>query len=79
MDDAEVPSQEAQAEYLTRCAEMTASWIDQLARAGLDADSGTDQGSHLGRICYAMRHLQHHAGEVCAYEKTLQLAPAEWH
>ncbi len=79
MQDAEVPSQQAQADYLTRCAKMTAKWIDRLASAGLDADSGTDQGTNLGRICYAMRHLQHHVGEVCAYQKTSESAPAEWH
>jgi hypothetical protein len=77
MADADVPDQPAQAEYLEQTRVMTAAWIDGFGDAGLAA---TDDNGATGleRIVYALRHLQHHTGEVFAYQKQMGIAVRGW-
>jgi uncharacterized damage-inducible protein DinB len=79
MTDEELPSQEQMLSYLTEARAKTMAWIDALGDAGLAA-AGTTDGvvNGLEQVVYALRHLQHHTGEVCAYQKQCGLEPAPW-
>jgi len=79
MSDGEVPLKEQVLPYLTKARQETLAWIDSIGDAGLaapwPADSSVDG---LDRVAYALRHLQHHTGEICAYQKQAGLEPAPW-
>ncbi len=77
--DQETPSQEQMLAYLAETRAKTTAWIDALGDQGLAAPSkveGVVNG--LEEVVYALRHLQHHTGEVCAYQKQCGLEPAPW-
>jgi uncharacterized damage-inducible protein DinB len=77
MADADVPDQPTQASYLAEVRARTAEWIDRLDAEGLAAIDGEGRTA-LERIVYAIRHLQHHTGEVFAYQKQAGLDVAGW-
>jgi uncharacterized damage-inducible protein DinB len=79
MSDADVPSQEKLLEYLQVARAKTLAWMDSLSDQGLAGawhDAAWSNG--LERVVYTLRHLQHHTGEVCAYQKQCGLPPAPW-
>jgi hypothetical protein len=77
MTDQDVPDQPTQKEYLARVAEMTEAWVDVLSGEGLDR--ADDQGkTHLERIVYALRHLQHHTGEMFCWQKQMGIEVTGW-
>jgi len=79
MDAAEVPAQKLALQYLPVVRDRTLAWIDSIGDAGFAApwkDASSING--LERVAYAIRHLQHHTGEVCAYQKQCGLEPAPW-
>ena len=81
MADADVPPQEQMLRYAAEVRRMTMAWIDSMGDAGLAAPRPRPDAQELiGLDCvvYALRHLQHHAGEVCAYQKQCGLEPAPW-
>jgi uncharacterized damage-inducible protein DinB len=79
MSDAEVPSQEAMSRYLAEARAKTLAWIRSLGEPGLAGPwHNKDASCGLERLLYALRHLQHHTGEVCAYQKQAGLPPADW-
>ena len=82
MADEELPSQEQMGRYLAEVREKTSLWIDSIGDEGLAArwrDGDCINGLNgLERVAYALRHLQHHTGEVCAYQKQCGLEPAPW-
>ena len=75
----EVPSQEQALQCLQQARRKTMEWVDLIGDEGLDKprQSG-DVTTGLERITYAMRHLQHHTGEVCAYQKQYGIEPSPW-
>lgn len=77
--DDELPSQEQALQCLQQARSKTMEWVDSIGEAGLDKPRPSgDAASGLERITYAMRHLQHHTGEVCAYQKQYGIEPAPW-
>jgi len=79
LTDAEVPSQKAMSRYLAEARAKTLAWIGALGEEGLAKPwHNEDASCGLERLLYALRHLQHHTGEVCAYQKQSGLQPAEW-
>jgi len=74
----DLPGQEEMIDFLKRAREMTAAWIDDLAGKGLDQPCGEDRTVALERIVYALRHLQHHTGEVCAWQKQFGIPMTQW-
>jgi hypothetical protein len=78
MVDADLPSQQAMADYLAEARALTATWIDQLAERGLDGTDADSDTPALGRIVYALRHLQHHTGEVCCWQKQFGIPMTQW-
>ena len=75
----ELPTQEAMLRYLGEAKRKTLSWIDSLGDAGLSAPwKGDNAVTMLERLAYALRHLQHHTGELCAYQKQNGMEPAPW-
>lgn len=79
MSDDELPTQDDMLQYLADARSKTAAWIDSIGDQGLD-EPWREEGwlNALDRIAYALRHLQHHTGEICAYQKQLGLPPAPW-
>ncbi|KKL88923.1 hypothetical protein LCGC14_1919860 [marine sediment metagenome] len=82
LPDEELPSQEQMSHYLAEAREKTSLWIDSIGDEGLGKDVASrgdgDESIGLDRLAYALRHLQHHTGEVCAYQKQCGLEPAPW-
>lgn len=79
MSDQETPSQEQMIEYLALARTKTLAWLESMGDAGLAAACSEDPAiSNLQHAIYALRHLQHHTGEVCAYQKQLGMEPADW-
>lgn len=80
MVDEELPSQEQLLQYLADVRSKTACWIDSIGDAGLDlAHEGPLPAiNNLERIAYALRHLAHHVGELCAYQKQCGLHATRW-
>jgi len=77
MTDDELPPQEQMKEYSAGARQMTLDWIDAIGDERL-TDPDETFGTALEAIAYALRHLQHHIGELCAYQKAAGLEPAEW-
>jgi hypothetical protein len=77
MADEDVPDQDAQAAYLEECRAQTMGWIDGFAAEGLAA-TDEDGATGLERIVYALRHLQHHTGEVFAWQKSMGIPVRGW-
>ena len=79
MSDHEVPPQRQMMQYCGEVRSKTLAWIDSVGAHDLavspDKD-GAAQGVEL--VIYALRHLQHHTGEICAYQKQHGLEPAPW-
>ncbi len=78
MTDEDVPDQDTQKAYLAECRGKALSWIDRLAAGGFataDAEEGTTE---LEQVVYAVRHLQHHTGEVSAYQKQSGIPVRGW-
>ena len=77
MTDEQVPDQDTQKAYLAQVRAKTAAWFDRIAPTGLAAtdDEGT---TALEQIVYALRHLQHHTGEVFAYQKVCGIEVRGW-
>ena len=79
MSDVELPAQEQMLRYVSDARAKTLAWIDAIGDQGLSAPYGNDESVNgLERVVYALRHLQHHTGEVCAYQKQHGLGPAPW-
>jgi hypothetical protein len=78
--DGELPSQQQMLDYLAEDRAKTLAWIDGIGDAGLAAawHDTKKAATALERIVYALRHLQHHIGEICAYQKQNGLEPAPW-
>ncbi len=78
LSDEELPSQSQMLEYLGRVRDMTLQWLtvgdDELLQPRVNKFSA----SRFDAALYALRHLQHHIGEICAYQKLNGLEPAEW-
>jgi uncharacterized damage-inducible protein DinB len=69
MGPEELPQPETIIPYLDEARQATDAWIDRLVAAGLSVKSDDYSSTALESIVYAMRHLQHHTGEVCAWQK----------
>lgn len=79
MSDGELPTQEQMLKYLAEVRARTAAWIESIGDQGLGASRDDDESlTALDRVVYAIRHLQHHTGEVCAYQKQCGLEPSPW-
>jgi hypothetical protein len=78
MGEEDLPDQPSMGEYLERTRSMTMAWIDEIDEIGFAQPSGTDDAIGLGRLVYALRHLQHHTGEVCAYQKQFGHPQKAW-
>jgi len=78
MGKEDLPDQASMAEYLEKARAMTMGWIDEIAAVGFDQPSGDDGTIGLARVVYALRHLQHHTGEVCAYQKQFGHPQEAW-
>ena len=78
MAEAQLPTQERMAGYLAEARQATMAWIDDLASAGLDQPADEFGATALESIIYALRHLQHHSGEVCAYQKQFGHPQEHW-
>lgn len=82
MPDEELPSQEALAAYLAEVRSKTTTWIDSIGDQGLTGlavpYAPNQEVSHLERLLYALRHLAHHTGELCVYQKLCGLPAAHW-
>jgi hypothetical protein len=68
----QLPSQQDMLTYLAEARAKTAGWIDSIG------DGGLAQPDNLGRVVYALRHLQHHTGEMCAYQKAVGKPQTVW-
>jgi uncharacterized damage-inducible protein DinB len=77
MTDDDLPTVETMSEYLTQVRRLTADWIDGNAGHGLTEPAGYGQ-SRLEAMLYALRHLEHHTGEVCAYLKQAGHDQSQW-
>jgi len=75
---ADLPSQQAMLDCLETAQSLTAEWIDRLGAAGLSRPTDDSDASALESIVYALRHLQHHTGEVCAYKKQFGHPQDRW-
>ena len=79
MADQELPSQEQMLQYLAQARSLTAEWIDAICVPAAGASWDDDESDQrLEPVVYALRHLQHHTGELCAYQKQCGLEPAPW-
>jgi uncharacterized damage-inducible protein DinB len=79
MTDEELPTQHEMVTYLAEARGKTAAWISMIGDAGLPEPLPNQASiTKLERIVYAIRHLQHHTGEVCAYQKRCGIEPAPW-
>ena len=78
MSDEETPSQEQMLRFLDEARKKTFDWIDSIGDEGLAVQDDGRKTNALGRVTYALRHFQHHTGEVCAYQKLNGLEPAPW-
>ncbi len=79
MSDQELPSQQETVGYLEEVREEIHHWLDRLEDEELDASVDFEHArTRFELLLYAMRHLQHHIGELCAYQKKCGLAPAIW-
>ncbi len=79
MSDADLPTQRQVVEYAAEARSKTMAWIDAMGDGGLSASCAEDKSTlGLERVVYALRHLQHHTGEICAYQKQCGLDPAPW-
>ncbi len=78
MEAQELPTQARLSAYLDDIRAMTMDWIDRVDDVGLDQPWGEDGRSGLACIIYALRHLQHHTGEACAYQKQFNHPQDQW-
>jgi uncharacterized damage-inducible protein DinB len=77
MSDDELPDQPEMLAYLERVREATRQWIARLDEQALSA-STPEAGEKLGSAIYAIRHLQHHTGELCAWMKQFGHPQEQW-
>ena len=78
MTTVDLPDQQAMSDYLECVREMTMAWIDEIDQRGFDQPSGEEGATGLGQIVYALRHFQHHAGEVCCWQKQFDHPQNQW-
>ncbi|HAU38371.1 MAG TPA: hypothetical protein DCX07_11750 [Phycisphaerales bacterium] len=79
MSDDEMPSQESMLRYLSQVRDKTMAWLDGIGDAGLATPMpDVHAATTLEWVVYALRHFQHHTGEICAYQKQAGLPPAPW-
>lgn len=78
MTGEDLPTQEAMSEYLERVRGMTMAWIDQLGQSGFDRSPTNDDTMGLEHVVYALRHFQHHTGEVCCWQKQFGHPQDQW-
>ncbi len=79
MSNEELPTQEQAGHYLAEVRAKTLAWIESIGDQGLGTFGDDDESvDALERVVYALRHLQHHTGEVCAYQKHCGLEPSPW-
>jgi len=79
MSDEQLPTQEQMLQYLAEVRAKTLAWLESIGDQGLSASRDDDESLiALERVTYALRHLQHHTGEVCAYQKQCGLEPSPW-
>jgi hypothetical protein len=76
----ELPTQAQLLDYLEEARQRTEAWVVGLGRDGLLSPGAGAPEFPTGMefVTYAMRHLQHHTGELCAEQKRRGLALAEW-
>ncbi|MFP4139695.1 MAG: hypothetical protein ACOCZU_06190 [Planctomycetota bacterium] len=77
MDSHELPDQQEMLDYLAAVRSINDEWIASLDRGPL-AVGGEQAGQALDRAVYAVRHLQHHTGEVCAWMKQFGHPQETW-
>lgn len=78
METGDLPSQQSMAEHLERVRAMTMAWIDEIGQLGFRKPTRDDGVTGLERVVYALRHLQHHAGEVCCWQKQFDHPQDQW-
>ncbi|MFP4105998.1 MAG: hypothetical protein ACLFVU_07900 [Phycisphaerae bacterium] len=78
MTDADLPTQEQMVGYLHENRAKTDRWIERLDEQGLDQPTDEKGTLALERITYAIRHLQHHTGEVCCWQKQFDHDQNQW-
>ena len=54
------------------------AWIDEISRIGFDQPFGEEGTVGLARVAYAIRHFQHHTGEVCCWQKQFDHPQEQW-
>ncbi|MHC4715074.1 MAG: DinB family protein [Planctomycetota bacterium] len=79
ISEAEAPSQERLLEYLADAWSRTLAWLDSIGEERFTGGCARPEFvNNLDYAAYALRHLQHHIGEICAYQKQFGLAAADW-
>ena len=79
ISDSEGPSQRQLLDYLADCRSKTMDWIDAIGDHALGSKcANTEFSNNLELMAYALRHLQHHLGEICACQKQCGLPAANW-
>jgi len=79
MSNTDLPTQQQLKEYAVEVRRKTLAWIDSMGDDGLGPlYPGDPSKTGLDQVVYALRHLQHHTGEACAYQKQCGLEPARW-
>lgn len=73
----ELPDKAQMLKYLDEVRRMTGDWIAALDR-GPFATGGDQAGRAVDSVVYAVRHLQHHTGEVCAWLKQFGHPQEQW-
>lgn len=78
MQNDQLPPQEEVLGYLQTVRKSAARWVDDLGHSGLDQPVEDTTCCALESIAYALRHLQHHTGELCVYQKQLGHPQEQW-
>lgn len=73
----QLPSQQEMLACLAQARARSLAWIDSIGDAGMATES-KHHLNNLGAIVYALRHLQHHTGEMCAYQKAVGKPQTVW-
>ena len=78
MDASELPSPAMMLDYLQQVKRETLAWVGRLSAEGFSETVDDSGKTVLESIIYALRHLQHHTGEVCAYQKQFGHPQDQW-
>ncbi|MFP4055216.1 MAG: hypothetical protein ACLFV7_15265 [Phycisphaerae bacterium] len=77
MSPEELPSRQQMLDYLGRVRQLAGEWIAHLDERDI-APAGGGAGQAVDAIVYAICHLQHHTGEVCAWMKQFGHPQEKW-